>query len=137
MLESTSSVVNERLLIPQVHQHKKGKTTLTTAENSSGEVQKIDHAPTRLLVDRSTSSTFPPDLFLAFRHHSVDNLTLLKSTSFVRSSGARASCLETERKSTAWGEEESLKRPRISALASSGEEKRRSIEMIVFDPYAS
>ena len=99
-LESTSSVVNERLLIPQVHQHKKGKITLTTAENSSGEVQKIDHTPTRLLVDRSTSSTFPPDPFLAFRHHSVDNWTLLKSTSFVRSSGARASCLETERKST-------------------------------------
>ena len=99
-LESTSSVVNERLLIPQVHQHKKGKTTLTTAENSSGEVQKIDHAPTRLLVERSTSSTFPPDPFLAFRHHSVDNWTLLKSTSFVSSSGARGSCLETERKST-------------------------------------
>ena len=98
--ESTSSVVNERLLIPQVHQHKKGKITLTTAENSSGEVQKIDHAPTCLLVDRSTSSTFPPDPFLAFRHHSVDNWTLLKSTSFVRSSGARESCLETERKST-------------------------------------
>ena len=58
VLESTSSVVNERLLIPQVHQHKKGKITLTTAENSSGEVQKIDHAPTRLLIDRSTSSTF-------------------------------------------------------------------------------
>ena len=71
-LESTCSVVNERLLTPQVHQHKKGKITLTTAENSSGEVQKIDHAPTRLLVDRSTSSTFPPDPFLAFRHHSVD-----------------------------------------------------------------
>ena len=98
VLESTSSAVNERLLIPQVHQHKKGKITLTTAENSSGEVQKIDHAPTRLLVDRSTSSTFPPDPFLAFRHHSVDNWTLLKSTSFVRSNGARASCLETERK---------------------------------------
>ena len=100
VLESTFSVVNERLLIPQVHQHKKGKITLTTAENSSGEVQKIDHAPTRLLVDRSTSSTFPPDPFLAFRHHSVDNWTLLKSTSFVRLSGARASFLETERKST-------------------------------------
>ena len=99
-LESTSSVVDERLLIPQVHQHKKGKITLTTAVNSSGEVQKIDHAPTRLLVDRSTLSTFPPDPFLAFRHHSVDNWTLLKSTSFVRSSGDRASCLETERKST-------------------------------------
>ena len=133
-LESTSSVVNERLLIPQVHQHKKEKVTLTTAENSSGEVQKIDHAPTRPLVDRSTSSTFPPDPFLAFRHHSVDNWTLLKSTSFVRSSGARASCLETERKSTGV---KSLKRPRISALASSGEEKRRSIEMIVYDAYAS
>ena len=79
---------------------KKGKITLTTAENSSGEVQKIDHAPTRLLVDRSTSSTFPADPFLAFRYHSVDNWTLLISTSFVRSSGARASCLETERKST-------------------------------------
>ena len=101
-LESTSSVVNERLLIPQVHQHKKGKTALTTAENSSGEVQKIDHAPTRLLVDRSTSSTFPPDPFLAFRHHSVDNWTLLKSTSFVRSSGVRASCLETERSPLGW-----------------------------------
>ena len=100
VLESTSSVVNERLLIPQVHQHKKGKITLATAENSSGEAQKIDHAPTRLLVDRSTSSTFPADPFLAFRHHSVDNWTLLKSTSFVLSSGARASCLETERKST-------------------------------------
>ena len=99
-LESTSSGVNERLLIPQVHQHKKGKITLTTAENSSGEVQKIDHAPTCLLVHRSTSSTFPPDPFLAFRHHSVDNWTLLKSTYFVRSSGARESCLETERKST-------------------------------------
>ena len=101
-LESTSSVVNERLLIPQVHQHKKGKTTLTAAGNSSGEVQKIDHAPTRLFVDRSTSSTFPPDPFLAFRHHSVDNWTLLKSTSFVRSSGARASCLETERSPLGW-----------------------------------
>ena len=102
VLESTSSesVVNERLLFSQVHKRKKGKITLTTAENSSGEVQKIDHAPTRLLVDRSTSSTFPPDPFLTFRHHSVDNWTLLKSTSFVRSSGARASCLETEREST-------------------------------------
>ena len=56
VLESTSSVVNERLLIPQVHQHKKGKITLTTAENSSGEVQKIDDAPTRLLVDVSSWS---------------------------------------------------------------------------------
>ena len=39
------------------------------------------------------------------------------------------------RKKVHWGEEgqeESLKRPRISALASSGEEKRRSIEMIVY-----
>ena len=35
------------------------------------------------------------------------------------------------------GEEKSLKTPRISALASSGEEKRRSIEMIVYDAYAS
>ena len=33
------------------------------------------------------------------------------------------------RKKVHWGEEESLKIPRISALASSGEEKRRSIEM--------
>ena len=45
------------------------------------------------------------------------------------------------RKKVHWGEEESLKRPRISALhlASSGEEKRRSrsIEMIVYDAYAS
>ena len=102
VLESTSSVVNERLLIPQVHQHKKGKITLTTAENSSGEVQKIDHAPTRLLVDRSTSSTFPPDPFLAFRHHSVDNWTLLKSTSFVRSSGARASCRVPKESPLGW-----------------------------------
>ena len=81
-LESTSSVVNERLLIPQVHQLKiKGKTILTTSENSSGEVQKIDHAPTRLLVDRSTSSTDPPDPFLTFGHHSTTerfwNLRLL------------------------------------------------------------
>ena len=37
----------------------------------------------------------------------------------------------------AWGEEESLKRPRISALAPSGEEKRRSIEMFAYDAYAS
>ena len=36
-----------------------------------------------------------------------------------------------------WGEGESLKRPRISALASSGEEKRRSIEVIVYYAYAS
>ena len=41
------------------------------------------------------------------------------------------------RKKVHWGEEESLKRPRISALASSGEEKRRSIEVIVYDAYAS
>ena len=41
------------------------------------------------------------------------------------------------RKKVHWGKEESLKRPRISALASSGEEKRRSIEMIVYDAYAS
>ena len=41
------------------------------------------------------------------------------------------------RKKVHWGEEESLKRARISALASSGEEKRRSIEMIVYDAYAS
>ena len=37
------------------------------------------------------------------------------------------------RKKVHWGEEESLKRPRISALASSGEEERPSIEMIVFE----
>ena len=42
-----------------------------------------------------------------------------------------------DRKKVHWGEEESLKRPRISALASSGEEKRRSIEMIVYDEYAA
>ena len=41
------------------------------------------------------------------------------------------------RKKVHWGEEESLMRPRISALASSDEEKRRSIEMIVYDAYAS
>ena len=41
------------------------------------------------------------------------------------------------RKKVHRGEEESLKRPRISGLASSGEEKRRSIEMIVYDAYAS
>ena len=41
------------------------------------------------------------------------------------------------RKKVRWGEDESLKRPRIAALASSGEEKRRSIEMIVYDAYAS
>ena len=41
------------------------------------------------------------------------------------------------RKKVDWGEEESLKRPRISALASSGAEKRRSTEMIVYDAYAS
>ena len=41
------------------------------------------------------------------------------------------------RKKAHWGEEESLKRPRISALGSSGEEKRRSIEMIVYDACAS
>ena len=41
------------------------------------------------------------------------------------------------RKKGHWSEDESLKRPRTSALASSGEEKRRSIEMIVYDAYAS
>ena len=35
------------------------------------------------------------------------------------------------RKKIHWGEEESLKRPRILALASSGDEERRSIEMTV------
>ena len=35
------------------------------------------------------------------------------------------------RKKVHWGEDESLKRPRILALASSGEEKRRSIEMCI------
>ena len=135
MLESTSSVVNERLLIPQVHQHKKGKITLTTAENSSGEVQKIDHAPTRLLVDRSTSSTFPPDPFLAQASFSRQ---LNSSEIYVYCSFEWSPCIVPgNRKRVHWGEEESLKRPRISALASSGEEKRRSIEMIVYDAYAS
>ena len=41
------------------------------------------------------------------------------------------------RKKVHWGEDESLKRPRISALVSRGEEKRRSIEMIVYAAYAS
>ena len=40
------------------------------------------------------------------------------------------------RKKVHWGEEESLKRPRISALASSGEEKRGRPK-IVYDAYAS
>ena len=43
------------------------------------------------------------------------------------------------RKKVHWREEESLESRdlAISALASSGEEKRRSIEMIVYDTYAS
>ena len=128
-LESTSSVVNKRLQIPQVHQHKKGKTTLTTAENSAGEVQKIDHAPTRLLVDRSTSSTFPRDPFLAVIIQSTTelfwNLRLLFAFEW-------SPCIVPgNRKKVHWGEEESLKRPRISGLASRGEEKRRSIDIMM------
>ena len=54
VLESTSSVVNKRLLIPQVHQHKKGKITLTTAENSSGrgsEDRPCTHSPACRSID--------------------------------------------------------------------------------------
>ena len=96
VLESTSSVVNERLLIPQVHQHKKRKN------HTDDRREQLRRGPTRLLVDRSTSSTFPPDPFLAFRHHSVDNWTLLKSMSFVCSSGTSASCLETKESPLGW-----------------------------------
>ena len=137
-LESTSSVVNERLPIPQVHQHKKGKITLTTAENSSGEVQKIDHAPTCLLVDRSTSSTFPPACWSLPRFQASFSRQLNSSEIYVFCWFEWSPWIVPgNRKKVHWGEEESLKWPRISALGSSGEEKRRSIEMIVHDTYAS
>ena len=117
-LESTSFVVNERLLIPQVHQHKKGKTTRTTAENSSGEVQKIDRAPTTLacssidrrrrrflLIHSSLSGIIQSTTELFW------NLRLLFAFEW-------SPCIVPgNRKKVHWGEEESLKRPRISALA--------------------
>ena len=124
-LESTSSVETNDCSFPRpVHQHKKGKTTLTTAENSSGEVQKIDHAPTRLLVDRSTSSTFPPGFQASFSRQ-LNSSEIYVFCSFEWSPSA------WKPKEVHWGEKKASRdlgyRP--WRVASSGEEKRRSIEM--------
>ena len=138
-LESTSSVGNERLLILQVHQRKKGKTILTTEDNSSGEVQSIDNAPTRLLVDRSTSSTDPPAPFLTFGHHSTTerfwNLPLLNLFEWHAYHMRRPCIVPGNRKKVHQREGESLKTPRIGP----GVEWRRkaSADRNVYDAYAS
>ena len=107
---------------------KRGKTTLTTAENSSEEVQKIDHAPSHLLVDRSTSTVDgSSSLSDIIRQLNASEIYVFCSSGMPTTRGARASCLETERKST--GVKEKASRDLGSALASSGEEKGPSIEM--------
>ena len=135
-LESTSSVVNERLLIPQVHQHKKGKITLTTAENSSGrgsEDRPCTHLPARRSIDVVDVSSWSIPRFQASFSRQLNSSEIYVFCSFEWSPWI----VPGNRKKVHWGEEESLKRPRILALGSSGEEKRRSIEMIVYDAYAS
>ena len=125
-LESTSSVEDERLLIPQVHQRKKkeGKTTLTTAENRS-EDRRCTHSPARRSIDVVDGSSSP-----AFEHHSTTErfwIYVFCSSGMPSTRGACGSSLETERKSA--GVKKKASRDLGSALVSNGEEKRPSIEM--------
>ena len=136
VLESTSSVVNERLLIPQVHQHKQRKNHTDDRREQlrrGSEDRPCTHSPARRSINVVDISCWSIPRFQASFSRQLNSSEIYVFCSFEWS----PCIVPGNRKKVHWGEEESLKRPRISALASSGEEKRRSIEMIVYDAYAS
>ena len=136
VLESPSSVVNERLLIHQVHQHKKRKNHTDDRREQlrrGSEDRPCTHSLARRSIDVVDVSSWSIPRFQASFSRQLNSSEIYVFCSFEWS----PCIVPGNRKKVYWGEEEILKWPRISALASSGEEKRRSIEMILYDAYAS
>ena len=129
-LESISSVVNEWLLIPQVHQRKKKERQHWRPQRTAEKrfrrstmhplaCSSIDRRRRQILLIHSSLSGIIRQL-----NASEISVFWICSSSVPTTWGGRASCLETERKSTGM-----KKKALGSTLASSGEEKRPSIKM--------
>ena len=123
-LESTSSVVNERLLIPQVHSTKKERPHWRPQRTAQERFRRstmhplvcssIDRRRRRFLLIHSSLSGIIQSTTELFW-----NLRLL----FVRVEPVHRAWKPKE---VHWGEEESLKRPRISTMASGVEWRRKA-----------
>ena len=137
-LESTSSVVNDRRTAhspgPPAQKRKNHTDDHREQLRRGSEDRPCTHSPARRSIDVvDVSSWSIPRFQVSFSRQ------LNSSEIYVFCSFEWSPCIVPgNRKKFHWGEEAwSLKRPRISALASSGEENRPSIEMTVYDAYAS
>ena len=107
VLESTSSVVNERLLIPQVHQHKKRKNHTDDRREQlrrGSEDRPCTHSPARRSIDVVDVSCWSIPRFQASFIRQLNSSEIYVFCSFEWS----PCIVPGNRKKVHWGEEESL-----------------------------